>query len=113
MNDNDPELVNEAPAAAAMHENPKLVSLGIVAGWCCLLGSSVLLFLSTRELFDPSAGGTSNLSIILLTAARLCGIGGFVAGLYAIFNQRWTAGVLLLLCSIALPFVSLFAHGTM
>ena len=77
-----------------------------LAGWGCAVLSAVFLALSF-------AAGANMWMAIWLTIARIFGIGGFVIGLIAIFNRRWTVGCLLLLISVGLPFASLIYHGTL
>ncbi|MCB0358916.1 MAG: hypothetical protein KDD44_04755 [Bdellovibrionales bacterium] len=80
----------------------------IAFGWICLIGSSLLLFLSVREMASPQGDG-----FFELTAARCCGIGAFMVGVFAILEGRWNQGVLLLIGSVGLPFVSLYFHGSL
>jgi hypothetical protein len=83
----------------------------IVAGWFCVGLSAVFLYLSR-----PSAAGEPPRDVlwwaVTLMAARLCGIGAFVVGCIAIYNQRWTHGVILLLLSVVLPAIAFHFHGT-
>ena len=92
-------------------DQQRFVSILVVIGWVCLVCSSGLLYATTTAIkTSPSETGTS--MILLMTFARLCGMAGFVIGLVAIMNQRWTAGALLLAASIGLPLISLLLHGT-
>ena len=85
-----------------------LTALGV--GCLCL--SSVFLYLSFDDFLsdDPSVQTSV---IINLTLARLAGIAAFIVGVVKIFNQEWTSGSLLLIGSLALPFISLLLHGTL
>lgn len=78
----------------------------LIGGWVCLALSSSFFYISTR-----GYGGTTS-AMGWLMVSRLAGIGAFLAGGIAIFNQRWTNGTLLFIGSIVLPFLSLFVHGT-
>lgn len=90
----------------------RLLDIVVGVGVFCLLLSSLTLYFSVRHFFSETTE-VQNVSITYMLFARLCGITAFCIGVYCIFNQRWTAGALLLLGSIVLPFISLFVHGTM
>ncbi len=86
----------------------KLIKLIIASGWLCLLLSSTCFYFSTL-----SAESNSDYAYALwLMTARLFGFGAFVIGGFSIFNQYWFSGVALFIGSVALPFISLYLHGT-
>lgn len=76
-------------------------------GWICLCCSSSLLYasvqLSTKE--------SLTLSALLMMAARIFGIGAFLAGAIALFNHWWVHGTMLFVGSVGLPMISLFFYG--
>jgi hypothetical protein len=82
------------------------------AGWASVGLSAILLYLS-----QPLGSGGSQENVLLwatyLMGARLFGIASFAIGCIAIYNQRWTHGIALLLLSVVLPFVSILLHGTL
>lgn len=81
------------------------------AGRTCIVLSALFLYLS-----GPISSARGNDSAVLwatyLMLARLFGICAFAIGGVAIFNNRWTEGVLLCLISVVLPLLSLYLHGT-
>ncbi|MCB0345207.1 MAG: hypothetical protein KDD66_08810 [Bdellovibrionales bacterium] len=82
----------------------------IYLGWVCLACSSFSLYQSVDLVISEEAG--SEVGIVLwMMLARLSGICGFAIGAVAIFNDRWTPGVLLIVGSVSLPFASLCYHG--
>lgn len=82
------------------------------AGWASVFLSAVFLYLS-----HPIGSGGSQENLLLwatwLMAARLFGIASFAIGCVAIYNQRWTQGIVLLLLSVVLPVVSILLHGSL
>ncbi|MCB9030010.1 MAG: hypothetical protein H6619_03085 [Deltaproteobacteria bacterium] len=80
----------------------------IKAGFACLCISSICLYLSTHTNSDTPY---NTISALWMMTARLAGIAAFFIGAIAIFNQRWTAGVILFVGSVILPIASLFVHG--
>ena len=93
-------------------QKDKLIFYIICGGWLCLLLSSTCFYISTRSV-GISTGSSMYLYAIWLTFARIFGIGGFIVGVVAIVNQRWLNGALLFIGSVALPFLSLFIHGSL
>jgi hypothetical protein len=87
------------------------IKLVISAGYLFLFLSGVFLYLSTADLLSEDSGSQTAV-FVKLTLSRLFGISGFLIGVVAIFNQKWTAGSLLLIGSLALPFLALLVHGT-
>jgi len=81
----------------------------IITGWMCLLMSSACEYMSTTEMDSSSVMAQA----LWLFVARFFGFGSFVAGAFSLFNQFWTNGTLLLIGSVALPFVSLFFYGVL
>lgn len=88
-----------------------LVRRLVWAGWVCIALSALFLYLS-GPISSPQGAGGEVLWAIWLMLARLFGIGAFAIGGIAIFNHRWTEGILLCLLAVSLPFVSLSMHGT-
>lgn len=88
----------------------RMISMLIRYGWVCVAASA--LFLTCSIFTVEPDGGIGMGMAVCLTLARICGIGGFVIGLIAIFNRRWNQGTPLILLSIGLPFVSFIFHGT-
>jgi len=88
-----------------------LIHRVIAAGWVCAGLSAVFLYLSR-----PSPAGEPPRDVlwwaVTLMAARICGIGAFATGCVAIYNERWTHGILLLLLAVVLPAIALHVHGT-
>lgn len=88
-----------------------LVRRLIWSGWACIALSALFLYMS-----GPIASARGNdaevLWAVYLMLARLFGICAFAIGGVAIFNHRWTEGILLCLLAVALPFLSLHMHGT-
>lgn len=103
------EAIEESPEERLARE--KRVGWIIIGGWLLLALSGVFLYLSTEALLADQEGSQMK-TLTYLTISRLAGIGSFVIGVVAIFNQRWTPGGLLLIGSVILPFVALFVHGT-
>lgn len=85
------------------------LSRAIIVGWVCALLSTFFLFLSIESF---TGAESSNWSAIALMTARLFGIVSFFVGAFAVFNKRWTSGVLLFLLSIGLPLVAFHFHGS-
>ncbi len=104
--ESDISKVNER----VLNSEPPHVRWIIAGGWLSLVLSAVFLSVSTDYILSAESDEMSTL--IYLSAARIFGIGGFLAGVVAIFNQRWTTGAILLIGSVVLPFVSLFVHGS-
>lgn len=76
-------------------------------GWLCLLASSSIFYASVHGVGADS----DTLSALLMMAARMFGLGAFVAGGIAIFNRWWMHGTLLFAGSVVLPMISLFVYG--
>lgn len=89
----------------------RTINLIIYAGWACLLLSSTCFYISTRSIGIVEPGSEITYALWLIVA-RLFGIGAFIVAGVSIFNQRWTHGTLLFIGSVALPFLSLFMHGS-
>lgn len=89
-----------------------LIRKALRAGWASVFLSAVFLYLS-----HPIGSGGSQENLLLwatwLMCARLFGIVSFAIGCVAIYNQRWTQGIALLLLSVVLPVVSILLHGTL
>ncbi len=85
------------------------LSRAIIVGWVCALLSTFFLFLSIRFF---AGAESSNWWAIAMMTARLFGVVSFFIGAVAIFNKRWTSGVLLFLLSIGLPIVAFHFHGS-
>lgn len=89
-----------------------LMRRALRAGWASVGLSVVFLYLS-----HPIGSGGSQENLLLwatwLMCARLFGIASFAIGCVAIYNQRWTQGIALLLLSVVLPVVSILLHGTL
>ena len=81
----------------------------IWGGWACLALSALFLYLSGPI---SSAQGNEVKWAVYLMLARLFGMFAFAIGGVAIFNHRWTEGILLCLIAVVLPFFSLHMHGT-
>ena len=88
-----------------------LVRRMIWCGWGCIVLSALFLYLS-GPITSARGDASEVLWAIYLMAARLFGIGAFAIGGVAIFNHRWTEGILLCLIAMVLPFLSLYMHGT-
>lgn len=86
-----------------------LVQRTILVGRICVLLSGVFLYLS--KLADTGHSGNFGWAMLLM-AARTCGIASFAIGGVAIYNGRWTEGVLMMLLSVVLPVVAFVAFGT-
>lgn len=85
-----------------------LVRRLIWGGRMSIVLSALFLYLS-----GPITGdGNEVMWAVYLMLARLFGIFAFAVGGVAIFNRRWTEGILLCLAAVALPFLSLYMHGT-
>ena len=88
-----------------------LVRRTIRAGWVCVVLSALFLYLS--KAVEPGQEGSSEvLWAVYLMMARMCGIASFAIGGIAIYNHRWTEGVMMLLLSVVLPVIAFFVHGT-
>lgn len=88
-----------------------LVKRTILVGWVCVVLSALFLYLS--KVVDSDAGGFGNVMwSMFLMAARTCGISSFAIGGVALYNNRWTEGVLMLLLSVVLPVIAFVVHGT-
>ena len=88
-----------------------LVRRTIRAGWGCVLLSAMFLYLS--KAVESGQGGLGDaLWATFLMAARMCGISSFAIGGVAIYNERWTQGVLMMLLSVLLPVIAFVVHGT-
>lgn len=92
-------------------ESRRLFERAIRIGWLCVAASAVFLYLSRPGEFADAHGQEIRRAIYLM-AARLSGIGSFAIGSLAIYNRRWTTGLILLILSMALPFVAFHWHGT-
>ena len=107
----DPPLTQQPLDASEAGRIAALVHRVIVAGWVSVGLSAVFLYLSR-----PSPAGEPPRDVlwwaVTLMAARLCGIGGFAVGCVAIYNKRWTHGIILLLLSVVLPAIAVHVHGT-
>ena len=109
------EDAGHGPAAtAAVREAAHfpLIRKVLRAGWGCVALSVVFLYLSHPI---GSGGGQENLLLwaTWLMFARLFGIASFAIGCVAIYNQRWTQGIAMLLLSVVLPVISFLLHGTL
>ncbi len=102
----------DARAARVARRAHPLVARAIWCGWGCVALSALFLWLSGPMTGGPEAAGDGVLWAVYLMLARLFGIASFAIGGLAIFNHRWTVGVLLLLISVILPFVAYQLHGT-
>ncbi len=101
------EPTNDEAAARAQ----VLVRRILRIGWVCVALAALFLYLS--QAIDHTAGGSAHLAwASTLMFARLCGLISFAIGGIALYNHRWTEGVLLQLLSIVLPVVSFLVHGT-
>jgi hypothetical protein len=93
-------------------EQGTLIRRALRAGWASVALSAVFLYLS-----HPIGSGGSQENLLLwatwLMLARLFGIASFAIGCVAIYNQRWTQGIALLLLSVVLPVLSILLHGTL
>ncbi len=58
-----------------------------------------------------SSSGSEVTLVVWMMLARLAGIFAFGAGVLAMFNNRWNTGVILIIGSVVLPFLSLYYHG--
>lgn len=107
MSTPDPQSTGESTVS----RQQALVGRVIVAGWLLVALSAVFLYLSR-----PAPAGQPPRDVlwwaVALMAARLCGIGSFAIGCVAVYNQRWTHGVALLLLSVVLPAIAFHLHGT-
>jgi hypothetical protein len=81
------------------------------AGRASIALSALFLYLS-GPIALAKADGSEVMWAIYLMSARLFGICAFAIGGVAIFNHRWTEGILLCLLAVTLPFLSLYMHGT-
>jgi hypothetical protein len=97
--------------SVTLNLDKKVINLIIYAGWTCLLLSSTCFYISTRSIGIDEPGSELTYALWLIVA-RLFGIGAFIVAGFSIFNQRWTHGTLLFIGSVALPFLSLFIHGS-
>jgi hypothetical protein len=88
-----------------------LVRRLIWCGWGCAALSALFLWLSGPFSSAGDEGGVVVWAFYLM-AARLAGIGAFAIGGVAIYNHRWTEGILLCLIAVLLPILSLYMHGT-
>jgi hypothetical protein len=88
-----------------------LVRRLIWAGRVSIALSALCLYLS-GPIAAPGDGHAGVMWAVYLMLARLFGIGAFAIGGVAIFNHRWTEGILLCLIAVSLPFLSLYMHGT-
>ena len=100
-----------APIGKSARPLERGVKIALALGWLSLLCSAVFLYLSTDYLSLENEGDEGKL-FLYITFARMAGIGAFVAGVVGIMNQCWNSGTILLVGSLALPFISLLFHGT-
>ena len=84
----------------------------LAVGWAALFVSAADLAVSSRYV-DSSTPRGQLLFALFLMAARIAGITGFAMGVVGLFHKRWTQGSLLLIFSLALPFLSILAYGTL
>lgn len=102
---------SDEPRVVEIGVAQRLVQRVVLTGWACILFSALFLWLSS--VVDSGRDGAGSiLWASLLMVARLCGLASFAIGGVAIYNRRWTAGVLLMLLSVALPVVAFVVHGT-
>lgn len=88
-----------------------LVRRIILVGRACVFLSALFLYLS--HVVDSDVGGWQyHLWAIFLMIARMCGLASFAIGGVAIYNRRWTEGVLLMLLSVTLPVIAFLMYGT-
>ena len=81
------------------------------AGWACVVLSAVFLYLS--KVAGPDQPNPNDVVwAVSLMMARLCGMSSFAIGAVAIYNHRWTQGVLMMLSSVVLPGIAFLVHGT-
>ncbi len=89
----------------------RLVRRTLYAGWLCVALSALFLYVSGTV--DVERGRSSDfLWATSLMLARLFGMGSFAIGGVAIYNHRWTEGVLIMLSSVVLPLIAFVLHGT-
>ena len=103
------ERPDEGAAGRHAGRGEILVRKLIWGGWACLGLSALFLYLSGPI---SSAQGGEVMWVFYLMLARLFGMFAFATGGVAIFNHRWTEGILLCLIAVVLPFLSLYMHGT-
>jgi hypothetical protein len=98
-------------ASSARAGTQALVRRLLWAGRVSIVLSAAFLYLSGP--ITAARGSDSEVMwATYLMLARLFGICAFAIGGVAIFNHRWTEGVLLCLIAVGLPFLSLYMHGT-
>lgn len=83
----------------------------LVIGWISIVLSAICLFAgdwvaTTKPDTTPLAWG------LLLMGARVFGLTSFTIGAVAVFNHRWTQGILLLLLAVGLPIAAFLMFGT-
>ncbi len=83
----------------------------LVIGWTSIFLSAVCLLAgdwvaTTKPDTTPLVWG------LLLMGARLFGLTSFTIGVVAVFNHRWTQGILLLLLAVGLPIAAFLTFGT-
>ena len=103
----DPPPADSAPAE--LTRSQVLVKRMIFLGWSCLFLSAVFLYLSKQVGVEEDSANIP--WALLLMSARLCGLTSFAIGGLAIYNGKWTTGVLMLLFSVVLPVVAFVVHG--
>ena len=103
-----PAEVPESPVPSV--DTERLVRRTVIAGRWCVVCSALFLYLSKAVDSETALG--NSMWAILLMAARMCGLGSFAIGGVAIYNGRWTEGVLLMLLSFILPVIAFVVHGT-
>ena len=97
--------------SADLPDLSRWVRRAIWAGWICVVLSA--LFLALSKVVSSDTGSAEHiLWAIFLMVARMCGIASFAIGLVAIYNRRWTSGVLMLLCAVWLPVMAFIFFGT-
>lgn len=102
--------MNETPETPAIPDWQETLKKIIIAGYICLLISSICLYLSMRDFGDPGSSART-MSALWMMGARCAGLASFFIGALSLFNQRWVHGTLFFSGSVGLPILSLYLRG--